>query len=101
MDELVESKNKLNRRPLGPSGFSLVDVLRDPKGRDFETEFLDANGHLYVYRYVSERCTFVKATMPSGAAAPVFRTLPAGSTVPVDGWVPMGKGRKKELHLVG
>ncbi|MBW2062966.1 MAG: hypothetical protein JRI95_15595 [Deltaproteobacteria bacterium] len=69
-------------------GVSLARALKDPRGRDFEAEQLEEHGRIYIYRYVAEEEVFLRATMPSGAAAPVFRRLGGDGKVPVDGWVP-------------
>jgi hypothetical protein len=70
---------------------SLAAALKDPMGRDPETEQMDMNGHIYIYRYLAGAGIFLRATLPSGAAAPVFRSLRGGDKVPVEGWIPLGE----------
>ena len=72
-------------------GISLARAVRDPRGRDYEAEQLDRDGHIYIYRYLAEDGVFLRATMPSGAAAPVFRLLSEEEKVPVGGWIPLAE----------
>ncbi|MFC1729140.1 hypothetical protein ACFL6I_02275 [candidate division KSB1 bacterium] len=64
-------------------------TLKNSPGQDFETEMMDANGHIYIYRYTAENGIFFRATLPSGAAAPVFLPLSNDDKVPVGGWIPV------------
>lgn len=79
---------------------SLVLAIRDPARRDYESEELDPDGHTYLYRFSAREGLFLRATMPSGAAAPVFRPLGPGSKVPVEGWLASGYGSAPRPRLV-
>jgi hypothetical protein len=79
---------------------SLAAALRDPRGRDYEAEQLDVDGHTYIYRYLAEKGVFLRATMPSGAAAPIFRLLGKEDKVPVWGWIPLGERACSKPSLV-
>lgn len=79
---------------------SLVKALKDPRGRDYETEQLDEDGHTYIYRYIAEKGVFLRATLPSGAAAPIFRPLHEGDKVPIEGWVPIRERSLSRPRLV-
>jgi hypothetical protein len=80
---------------------SLVAALRDPMGRDYEAEQMDKNGHVYIYRFLADKGAFLRATMPSGAAAPVFRSLTGEDKVPVSGWVALGEKPRQKVRLLG
>lgn len=66
---------------------NLPTALKDPGERDYETQRIDADGHLYIYRYSAIKEIFLRATVPSGATAPVFKTLSDEEPVPVGGWI--------------
>jgi hypothetical protein len=82
------------------SGVSLVAAIRDPLRRDHENQHLEAGGHLCLYRFMAEQGQFLRATVPSGAASPVFQPLAATDMVPVEEWVPVGERPLTPLRLV-
>jgi hypothetical protein len=78
----------------------LVGMVRDPRRRDYESEVIDAKGRLYIYRYLGEKGIFFRATVPTGAAAPVFRELRADGKVPLAGWIALQEKPALKPRLV-
>jgi hypothetical protein len=79
---------------------SLVAALRDPMGRDYEMEQMEKNGRVYIYRFLADKGLFLRATLPSGAAAPVFRSLTEEDKVPVSGWVALEEKPRQRMRLL-
>lgn len=69
--------------------FDLVLAIKDRWQRDYECADINPDGHYYIYQYISDAGVFIRATVPSGAAAPVFRKLTEKDMVPLGGWLPI------------
>jgi hypothetical protein len=79
---------------------NLIAAIRDPMGRDFEAEQMEKNGRVCIYRFLADKAVFFRATLPSGAAAPVFRSLTGEDKVPVSGWVALGEKPRQRMRLL-
>jgi hypothetical protein len=69
-------------------------------GRDYEAEWMEKNGRVYIYRFLADKGVFLRATLPSGAAAPVFRSLKDEDKVPITGWVASGEKPRQRMSLL-
>lgn len=71
--------------------YSLIEIIRAPPGWLYETMELTDQGRCYLYRYDPLEEIFYRATVPAGAAAPLFRPLGAYDKLPLGGWVAVEK----------